>query len=109
MQIYYIILLFAVLIWIYLRRIRSAAIHQILQKRNAPKERESMQELAQQFLGKQCIIYTILSSTVQGTLQEVSKSGLLIDNNGMHEAVNLDYVVRLQEIPPRSPAKKRTI
>ena len=87
---------------------RRAAIRQRIQKKHAAKEREQMQELAKQFIGKECLIYTITSS-MQGTIREVGNGGLLVENAGAVEAVNLDYVVRLREYPKTKKGKKKSI
>ncbi len=68
-----------------------------------------MRELAQRFIGKECVVYTMLGelSPVQGTLTEVSEGGLLIEKKGNVQVMNLDYVVRIEE-RPRNARKKRT-
>ena len=68
-----------------------------------------MQELAKQFIGKQCLVYTIKSDTIQGTLREVGDGGLLLESGGTVEAVNLDYVVRLREYPKKKNGKKKSV
>lgn len=75
------------------------------------KEDIEMKELAQKFIGKDCLIYTISSEyeSIKGTITEVSDSGLLVENNGNMQAVNLEYITRIQEWPKNSKGKKKTV
>ena len=53
---------------------RIAAIRHVLnRKRNSGKDKV-MEELARQFIGKECIIYTVTStdSSIQGTVKDVT-------------------------------------
>ena len=71
-----------------------------------------MEALAKQFMGKECIIYTITSNdgSVQGTLLEVSAGGMLIeDAQGQRQAVNLEYVTRIREYPRNRKGKKKSV
>lgn len=70
-----------------------------------------MKELAKRFLGKECLVYTLASdsSSVKGTITEVSDGGLLIENNGEMKAVNLDYVTKIQEWPRKKNGKKKQV
>lgn len=70
-----------------------------------------MRELAKRFIGKECLVYTMASEStaVKGTVTEVSDSGLLVENDGHVQAVNLEYVVRIQEWPRNAKGKKKQI
>lgn len=70
-----------------------------------------MKTLAERLIGKECLVYTISSesSSVKGVLREVTESGLLIDHNGNQQAVNLEYVTRIQEWPTNAKGKKKTV
>lgn len=71
-----------------------------------------MENLAKQFVGKECIIYTITSNdgTVQGTIKDVSGGGLLLeDAQGQLQAVNLEYVTRIREYPRNKKGKKKSV
>lgn len=71
-----------------------------------------METLAKQFIGKECIIYTITSNdgTVQGTIKDVSGGGLLLeDAQGQAQAVNLEYVTRIREYPRNKNGKKKSV
>lgn len=70
-----------------------------------------MKELAQRFIGKECLIYTIASdsSSVKGVIREITENGLLIENNGNLQAVNLEYITRIREWPKNAKGKKKTV
>ena len=59
---------------------RIAAIRHVLnRKRNSGKDKV-MEELARQFIGKECIIYTVTSadSSIQGTVKDVTDGGIVL-------------------------------
>lgn len=70
-----------------------------------------MKELAQKFVGKDCLIYTITSdgNAVKGTLKEITDSGLLVDCEGNLQAINLEFVTRIREWPRNKNGKKKEI
>ena len=71
-----------------------------------------MRELAKQFIGKECIIYTITSNegNVQGVIREIEDGGLIIErNSGEREIVNLDFVTRIREYPRKKNGKKKGV
>lgn len=70
-----------------------------------------MKELAQKFIDKECLIYTIASGSdpVKGTLKEVTDDGLLIERDGNLQAVNLEFVTRIREWPRKKNGKKKDI
>lgn len=70
-----------------------------------------MKELAQKFIGRECMVYTIASdsSSVNGTIKEITDNGLLIENDGYLQAVNLEFVTRIREWPRRKNGRKKEI
>lgn len=70
-----------------------------------------MKELAKNFIGKDCIIYSVTSgsSAVKGKITEVTDEGILVDCDGNLQALNLEYVVRIREWPRDKNGKKKTI
>lgn len=78
------------------RRRRTAAVAwQILNQRKQNKENVVMKELAKQFIGEECIIYTIASNdgSIQGVIKEIEDGGMVIERSyGGREIVNLDFV-----------------
>ena len=92
-------------------RKRNAAVAYRV-RRKGKKETKAMEALAKQFIGQECVIYTITSNdgSVQGTIKEVSGGGLLIeDAQGQLQAVNLEYVTRIREYPRTKKGKKKSV
>ena len=68
-----------------------------------------MTELVKKFIGKECIIYTMNSSTEQilGTITEIDGDWITIENrNGGQELVNLEYATRIMEYPKKNKGKE---
>lgn len=89
------------------RERKHIAAHIHLKKKR--KDREKMFELAKNFIGKECLVYTINESQVEGVIKEISGGALLIENKGSTEAVNLDYVIRIREYPRNKNGKKKSV
>ncbi len=109
------ILLLALIVLVIIPRItrqrRLAAIRHVLNRRNHHKEKNAMKELAKQFIGKECILYTVMSmdSGIQGTIKEVTDGGIIIEKKDGLEAVNLEYVTRIREWPRTAKGKKKAV
>lgn len=95
------------------RRRRTAAVAwQILNQRKQNKENVVMKELAKQFIGEECIIYTITSNdgSVQGVIKEIDDGGMVIEKKtGELEIINLDFVTRIRQYPRKKNGKKKDI
>ena len=112
-SLYIILLAFVLLVvvpWITRRR-RLAAVRHMLNQKKHNKENITMKELAKQFIGKECIIYTVMSidSGIQGTIKEVTDGGIILEKKDGVEAVNLEYITRIREWPRNSKGKKKQI
>lgn len=110
----YLLILVILIIFLYIRRKQGAVAiaRKIQNQRKQNKEIAVMKELAKQFIGKECIIYTITSidSSVQGVIKEIDDSGMIIErNSGEREIVNLDFVTRIREFPRKKNGKKKGI
>lgn len=68
-----------------------------------------MYELAQKFIGKECLIYTFNSSQLTGVIKEVNEGGILLENRDNLEAVNFDFIVRIREYPKKKNGKKKSV
>ena len=69
-----------------------------------------MVELAKRFIGKDCIVYAFDSShQFTGIIREVSDHAVLLEHNGVCEAINLDYVIRIREYPRNKNGKKKSV
>ncbi len=93
------------------QRERRTAVKHILNRKKLNKENVAMKELAKQFIGKECIIYTVtgLDQGIQGTVKEVSDGGIIVQKKDGIEAVNLEYITRIREWPRNARGKKKQI
>lgn len=104
------LLLIAVIIPAIERRKRAVLIKHIIDKKKNSKEKNVMKELAKQFIGKECIIYTVTSSgdNIQGIITDIADGGIIVQRKDSLEAVNLEYVTRIREYPRNAKGKKKT-
>ena len=110
----YLVIIVALLIFfcILKRRRTAAAVWQIQNRRKQNKENVVMKELAKQFIGEECIIYTITSieGSIQGVIKEIDDGGMVIErNSGEREIVNLDFVTRIRQYPRKKNGKKKGV
>ena len=109
------VLFFLMIIPWRMRQRRIAAVRHILDKKKyrlKPKEYFSMKELAKQFIGKECIVYTVTStdSNIQGVIKEIDDGGMVVEKkSGELEIINLDFVTRIREYPRNKNGKKKII
>lgn len=113
------IVIFALLVLVIipgmLRRRRLAAVRHILNKKKKQQQQQkevgAMKELAKQFIGRECLIYTVMSSdsSIRGTVKEVTDGGIIVENKEGTEAVNLEYITRIREWPRNAKGKKKQI
>ena len=68
-----------------------------------------MKAIAEKFVGKECLIYTLSSQQVSGKIVEVTDGALLLDNGKQSELINFDYVVRIREYPTNKNGKKKSV
>ena len=70
-----------------------------------------MKELAKRFIGKKCIVYTVIDTTgtVTGVIKEVDDTGILIENKNELQAVNLEYIIRIREFPHKKNGKEKSV
>ena len=109
---WWIVFILIIFWWIRKRRRTAAAVWQIQNRRKQNKEILVMKELARQFIGEDCIIYTITSNdgSLQGVIKEIDDGGMVIErNSGEREIVNLDFVTRIREYPRKKNGKKKGV
>lgn len=94
---YYIIFMVILFIIIYQQNQQKQVIVKQLLKRKKEKGNVEMLELAKRFIGKECILYTF-QSQVTGVIREVTGGAVLLETKRDIQAVNLDFVVRIQEV-----------
>lgn len=67
-----------------------------------------MKDLAEHFIGKDCYI-KLLNGNTDGVVREVTDSGLLVERKDGMQAVNFDYIIKMQEYPHNSKGKRKNI
>lgn len=103
-----IIILFVILYFL-LRSRKAITAKKIMEKRRKG-ESTKMIELAKRFIEKECVIYAFDSNhQFIGVIKEVSDGAILLENNGMLEAINLDFVIRIREYPRKKNGKKKSV
>lgn len=108
----WIVVILIIFLCIRKKRRTAAAVWQVQNRREQNKEILVMKELAKQFIGEECIIYTITSNdgSVQGVIKEIDDGGMKIErNSGEREIVNLDFVTRIRKYPRNKKGKKKSI
>lgn len=60
-----------------------------------------MMEAAKQFIGKDCYIY-MLSGECRGIIREVTDHALIVEMKKTRELINLDFVLRIRELPGKN-------
>ncbi len=81
----------------------------VVKHRKNKAEVKDMIELAKRFVGKECLIYLFGGNQITGVIQEVSDSAILVENKGMTDAVNLEFVTRIREYPRKKNGKKKAL
>ena len=114
-----VLLCFLLLFWIFLfsqnRREEAQTARMVLRAKanNEKGDRLQMVELAKTMIGKDCVIYTFSSSqTVRCVIQEIRDNALLVatgdgGKGSVSEVINLDFVLRIREIPLKKNGKPR--
>ena len=81
------LILLVIIPWITRQR-RLAAVKQILNRKKQNKENNVMKELAKQFIGEECIIYTVTSNdgSVLGVIKEIGDGSMIIERKSFHRS-----------------------
>lgn len=109
---YSVLILLLLVIFLNNRRLRKiTAIISVINRRKREKMSGKMEEAAKGYIGKDCIIYTVLGSecTVKGIIKDVSGGTVTVDSDGNTETVNLEFVVRIREWPKTKSGKRKTV
>ena len=110
----YLLIIVALIIFFYIpkRRRTAAVVRQIQKRRIQNEENVVMKELAKQFIGEECMIYTITSNdiSIQGVIKEFDDGGMVIERKtGEREIINLDFVTRIRQYPRKKNGKKKGV
>lgn len=82
--------------------------HKINKKK---KEVFNMTDLIKEYIGKECLIYTCMSSSqIAGTIRSYQDGWIVVENaNGQRDIVNCEYVTRIREYPRDKKGKKKSV
>ena len=103
-----------IILWLILylslrKRQKAVALRKIIRKRKLEGNTE-MKELAQKFVGRECIVYSFDGNhQYAGIIQEVTDGAILLENEGNLQAINLDFVIRIREYPRNKNGKKKSV
>jgi len=107
---YYLPIIFLFLVIYFTTRKRKLAIISKMIKNRNSEDTKKMKELAKNFIGKDCLIYSFDGGhQYSGTIKEVSDGAVIVDNNGSLEAINLDFVIRIREFPKDKKGKRKSV
>lgn len=85
----------------------------MLQRKKIRKKKKEemieMVELAKKFIDKDCIINTCTNRGYVGIIKEVSNTAILVENNNVLEAVNLEFVMSIKEYPKNKKGKRKVL
>ncbi len=106
MEGYYVIFFVLIILFIVYREEKQQIIKKtIIDKKGKGSE---MLTLAEKFIGKRCLFYTF-NNQITGTVKEISKSGILIEEKGEEQIINPDYIVRIREYPKNKKGKDKSV
>ncbi|MDE6312190.1 MAG: hypothetical protein K2M46_00945 [Lachnospiraceae bacterium] len=101
-----ILLLFLIAIW--LRRQQVLAVKRIWKRKQ--RKDDSMLRLAEEFVGKECMVYLMMSTQVTGIIKAIGENGILLEDAQQNQQIlNLEYITRIREYPKNKKGKKRSI
>ncbi len=109
MQWMYPIFIFLFLAFIFSNREKNAVIAHKIHKNK--KEAFNMTDLIKEYIGKECLIYTCMSSSqISGTIRSYSDGWIVVENaNGQRDIVNCEYITRIREYPRDKKGKKKSV
>lgn len=79
-------------------------------KRNIKRKRglkNNMNELLQNFIEKDCIIYCVNNTSVDGIIKEVKENAVLIETRDGLQLINTDFITRVREYPKNKNGKRK--
>ena len=72
-------------------------------------ENKRMEELLQEYLEKECIVYTV-NGQITGVIKKVGGGAVRIaEESGNSQLINVDYIVRVREYPKNKNGKRKAL
>ena len=81
-----------------------------IDKRNIKRKRglnQNMNELLQSFIEKDCIIYCVNNTSVDGIIKDVKENAVLIETREGLQLINIDFITRVREYPKNKNGKRK--
>ena len=104
-----IIIMWIIIIYVLLSNRKAVIARQIIKKRKTEGNTE-MKELAMRFIDKECVITSFDGNhQYEGIIKEVTDGAILVEKDGMAQAINLDFIIRIREYPRNKKGKKKAI
>lgn len=103
-----IIMMFAVL-FIVLQRRNRIIVKKVINGKKIKGANTEMKELAERFIGKECVISSFDGNQYRGVIKEVSNGAILVEKDEKLEAINLDFIIRIREYPRNKNGKKKSV
>lgn len=100
--------LFLIIFLIFEERKHKTALFFRIRKKRKQGSLGIMNEVVQEFIGKECVIYTI-SNQISGTITELKDGWIVVMTQSGKEALNLEHIGRIREYPRNSKGKKKAI
>ncbi len=98
------------LIIIFITQKNERGLNQRIVKKIKKKGRVCMNEVINRYIGKDCLIYLSLSSSViECQVISVNDNWVIVKTKDGDETINLDYIVRIKEHPVNKNGKKKSI
>lgn len=104
-----IIVMWIIIIYVLLRNRRTVIVRRIIKKRKTEGNTE-MKELAKRFIDKECVITSFDGNRqYEGIIKEVTDGAIMVEKDGVAQAINLDFIIRIREYPRNKKGKKKAI
>ncbi len=88
---------------------RSRCLEFIRKHIRSKKGKFKMTEIINNFIGKECLIYTCTSAQITGVIRSCNDGWLQVEKNGVCELVNCEYIIRVREYPRNKNGKKKSV
>lgn len=99
----YTLVFFILLLFFLIRSRRKTAVRlRLIRKRKQKKERTVMNELLKQYVGKNCIIYSLEDFVnTTGVITSLNEPWMEVETKNGKKLVNTEYVLRIEEKPEK--------
>lgn len=99
----YTLVFFILLLFFLIRSRRKTTVRlRLIRKRKQKKERTVMNELLKQYVGKNCIIYSLEDFVnTTGVITSLNEPWMEVETKNGKKLINTEYVLRIEEKPEK--------